>query len=128
MATFEKPFCHFREGSPDIHYTKMFPLSLYKIDIVWCVFQWNGTTTFSHLQLRERTDYGMCCWFTPQFNFTEILRQSELDGLTEPDWGHWFMKIDKANYRALNVTGIKHVFTLITGRKNGKGQRLHPLA
>ena len=61
------------------------------------VFQWNGSTTFSHLQLRERTDYGMCCWFTPQFNFTEILRQSELDGLTEPDWGHWFMKIDKAS-------------------------------
>ena len=87
----------------------MFPPSLCKIDIVCLVFQWNGTTTFSHLQLRERTDYGMCCWFTPQFNFTEILRQSELDGLTEPDWGHWFMKIDKASYQTFNkyLAGIK---------------------
>ena len=65
------------------------------------VFQWNGSTTFSHLQLRERTDYGMCCWFTPQFNFTEILLQSELKGLKEPDWGHWFMKVDKAGSQFL---------------------------
>ena len=70
----------------------------------------------------------MCCWFTPQFNFTEILRQSELDGLREPDWGHWFMKIEKASSRYLGRVISTFVslnvilkYYAITGGKNGKG-------
>jgi hypothetical protein len=61
--------------------------------------KWNGTTTFHFESQRDfGTDYGICCWYTPQFNFTEILQHSEDVGLHEPDWGFWFTNIKKVNW------------------------------
>ncbi|TRY74967.1 hypothetical protein TCAL_04960, partial [Tigriopus californicus] len=58
--------------------------------------KWNGSTTFSFESERDfGTDYGICCWYTPQFNFTEIVRVSHEQGLEEPNWGHWFTNIEK---------------------------------
>ena len=39
--------------------------------------QWNGTKTY-HFEVERDfgTDYGICCWYTPQFNFSEILGHS----------------------------------------------------
>ena len=58
--------------------------------------QWNGTTTY-HFEVERDfgTDYGVCCWYTPQFNFTYILENSRQQGQGEPDWGYWFTKIEK---------------------------------
>ena len=36
--------------------------------------KWNGTTTYG-FGANERdfgTDYGICCWYTPQLNFSAI--------------------------------------------------------
>lgn len=58
--------------------------------------QWNGSKT-NHFEVDRDfgTDYGICCWYTPQFNFTEILKSSQAQGLPEPDWGSWFTRIQK---------------------------------
>ena len=67
-----------------------------------CLFQWNGTTTYSFESQRDfGTDYGICCWYTPQFNFSEILEQSREMGLLEPDWGYWFTSIKKVGQATL---------------------------
>ena len=33
--------------------------------------KWNGSTTYSHGENKRDfgTDYGICCWYTPQLNF-----------------------------------------------------------
>lgn len=59
-------------------------------------FKWNGSKTYSFEVERDfGTDYGICCWYTPQFNFTEILKHSRSESLPEPDWGYWFTQIQK---------------------------------
>ena len=71
------------------------------------LFQWNGTTTYSFESQRDfGTDYGICCWYTPQFNFSEILEQSREMGLLEPDWGYWFTSIKKVGQARLRKDPI----------------------
>ena len=41
------------------------------------------------------TDYGICCWYTPQLNFTLIIQDMKQKNLSDPDWGHWFTNIPK---------------------------------
>ncbi len=66
--------------------------------------QWNGTTTFSFESDRDfGTDYGICCWFTPQFNFTLISEITKEEGLKEPDWGYWFTGIKKVRVGKADV-------------------------
>ena len=38
---------------------------------------WNGGTydKTTEIDYDFGTDYGICCWFTPQLNYTEIVRQ-----------------------------------------------------
>ena len=37
--------------------------------------KWNQSKTYSFEIKRDfGTDYGICCWYTPQLNFTEIDR------------------------------------------------------
>ena len=44
------------------------------------------------------TDYGICCWYTPQINFTEIDIHTKENNLHEPDWGQWFMNVPKVSF------------------------------
>ena len=58
--------------------------------------KWNGSKTYEFKVERDfGTDYGICCWYTPQFNFSEILKISQSQGLKEPNWGFWFTRIKK---------------------------------
>ena len=43
-------------------------------DDMFIYSKWNGTTTYG-FGANERdfgTDYGICCWYTPQLNFSAI--------------------------------------------------------
>ena len=58
--------------------------------------KWNQTKTYDYAIERDfGTDYGICCWYTPQLNFTEIDIHTHENHLHEPDWGHWFMNVPK---------------------------------
>ena len=58
--------------------------------------EWNKTKTFNiPLERDFGTDYGMCCWYTPQINITEVNMNTKEQGLSEPDWGLWFANIRK---------------------------------
>ena len=41
------------------------------------------------------TDYGICCWYTPQLNYSKVDAHTRQNKLSEPDWGTWFMNISK---------------------------------
>ena len=43
------------------------------------------------------TDFGTCCWYTPQINLTEVKEHQNENNLEEPDWGHWFSNLKKAH-------------------------------
>ena len=58
--------------------------------------KWNQTKTYDYAIERDfGTDYGICCWYTPQLNFTQIDLHTHENHLHEPDWGHWFMNVPK---------------------------------
>ena len=58
--------------------------------------KWNQTTTYDFAISRDfGTDYGICCWYTPQLNFTQIDLHTKEKNLHEPDWGQWFMNVPK---------------------------------
>ena len=58
--------------------------------------KWNQTKTYDFAIKRDfGTDYGICCWYTPQINFTEIDIHTKANNLHEPDWGEWFMNVSK---------------------------------
>ena len=77
----------------------LFPnLPLFHIIVSRCFyfFQWNSTTTYNFEIERDfGTDYGICCWYTPQLNFTEIIKHQLDNKLPDPDWGYWFTNIQK---------------------------------
>ena len=61
-----------------------------------CAPQWNSSTTYSFEIERDfGTDYGICCWYTPQLNFTQIYHHMVEHGLQEPEWGPFFTGIAK---------------------------------
>ena len=58
--------------------------------------KWNQTTTYNFAISRDfGTDYGICCWYTPQLNYTQIDAHTKENNLSEPDWGKWFMNVPK---------------------------------
>ena len=61
-------------------------------------FQWNGST-INHFKIERDfgTDYGICCWYTPQLNYSEIHEHQVTNNLHEPAWGHWFTNIKKVS-------------------------------
>ena len=84
-------------------------LSLYQVPTLYDVpqstlnyffpfFQWNGST-INHFKIERDfgTDYGICCWYTPQLNYSEIHEHQVTNNLHEPAWGHWFTNIKKVN-------------------------------
>ena len=81
-----------------------------KMSITWFTHQdckdmfllskWNQTKTYDYAIERDfGTDYGICCWYTPQLNFTEIDLHTHENHLHEPDWGHWFMNVPKVIFK-----------------------------
>ena len=85
--------------------------------------KWNGSVSESlyDVDYDFGTDYGICCWFTPQLNFTQVreefaLQQKLLSNRTmEKNWrlgqmdidGHWFADIKKGA-----TTGVHNGFTM----------------
>ena len=58
--------------------------------------KWNQTKAYDHAIERDfGTDYGICCWYTPQLNFTEIDQHTKRNNLNSPDWGNWFRNVPK---------------------------------
>ena len=70
--------------------------------------KWNQTKTYDFAIERDfGTDYGICCWYTPQINFTEIDIHTKENNLHEPDWGQWFMNVPKVS--ALNMNILRQI-------------------
>ena len=66
--------------------------------------KWNQTKTYDYAIERDfGTDYGICCWYTPQLNFTEIDLHTHENHLHEPDWGHWFMNVPKVCFSVIDL-------------------------
>ena len=58
--------------------------------------KWNQTKTYDFAIERDfGTDYGICCWYTPQLNFTEVAAHMRHHGLQEPDYGYFFHRIPR---------------------------------
>ena len=63
-----------------------FNISLYfqSCDDMFIYSKWNGSTTYTHGENKRDfgTDYGICCWYTPQLNFRYgyILVSSKVSG------------------------------------------------
>ena len=58
--------------------------------------KWNQSKTYSFEIKRDfGTDYGICCWYTPQLNFTEVAAHMRHHGLQEPDYGYFFHRIPR---------------------------------
>ena len=58
--------------------------------------KWNQTKTYGYAIPRDfGTDYGICCWYTPQLNFTEVAAHMRHHGLQEPDYGYFFHRIPR---------------------------------
>jgi hypothetical protein len=66
-------------------------LSHQMCDDMFIYSKWNGSMTYG-FGANERdfgTDYGICCWYTPQLNFSAIP-----DG-PDTDWAFWFNSVPK---------------------------------
>lgn len=59
------------------------------------------------------TDFGICCWFTPQLNLTQIKAHQEAENLDEPDWGFWMSNVPKG-VQSGKENGYKMILDLET--------------
>ena len=82
--------------------------------------KWNQSKTYEYAIVRDfGTDYGICCWYTPQLNFTEIDLHAKENHLHEPDWGHWFMNVPKVGFGGI-TSFDKTILCVLQGSKTGK--------
>ena len=99
-----------------------------KVSITWFTHQncedmflmskWNQTKIYDYAIERDfGTDYGICCWYTPQLNFTEIDIHTRENQLSMPDWGHWFMNVPKVS---LSKNASRHHLISSSGFKDWK--------
>ena len=66
--------------------------------------KWNQSTTYEFAIKRDfGTDYGICCWYTPQINFTAVEQHRKENQLDEPDWGFWFLNVAKVGEVTCNI-------------------------
>ena len=71
------------------------------------LFQWNGSITYSFEIERDfGTDYGICCWHTPQHNISLIHQDMIEHNHSEVHWGEWFMGVKKVSYSALPLLSM----------------------
>ena len=90
-----------------------------RCDDMFLMSKWNQTKTFKYpIETDFGTDYGICCWYTPQLNFSEILLHTEENHLHEPDWGHWFMNVPKV--KIFFFLTLKATLFMFQGSKTGK--------
>ena len=85
--------------------------------------KWNQSKTYEYAIVRDfGTDYGICCWYTPQLNYTEIDLHTRQNNLLEPDWEFWFEKkvpkVEKYSHPILSLT-LGTVQGSKTGKDNG---------
>ena len=83
-------------------------LSHQKCDDMFIYSKWNGTTTYG-FGSNERdfgTDYGICCWYTPQLNFSAIP-----DG-PDTDWAFWFNSVPRGKSLIYEVSMVLHKLVL----------------
>ena len=80
-----------------------------KCEDMFILSKWNGTVyDQSEVEYDFGTDYGICCWFTPQLNMTEIKSQFKIKSHNSKDHansslrmgqmdihGNWFKNIKK---------------------------------
>ena len=71
--------------------------------------KWNQSKTYEYAIVRDfGTDYGICCWYTPQLNYTEIDLHTRHNNLAEPDWEFWFEekvpKVENYPHSTLSLT------------------------
>ena len=89
----------------------LFPnLPLFHIIVSRCFyfFQWNSTTTYNFEIERDfGTDYGICCWYTPQLNFSAIP-----DG-PDTDWAFWFNSVPRGKSLIYEVSMVLHKLVLL---------------
>ena len=66
-------------------------LSHQSCDDMFIYSRWNGTTTYDFGKNTRDfgTDYGICCWYTPQLNFSDIPHGDDTD------WAYWFNSVPK---------------------------------
>ena len=68
------------------------------------IFQWNGSITYSFEIERDfGTDYGICCWHTPQHNITLIHQDMIEHNLSEVHWGEWFQDVKKVSRKSISL-------------------------
>ena len=79
--------------------------------------KWNGSKTygFGNNERDFGTDYGICCWYTPQLNFSAIP-----DG-PDTDWAYWFNSVPKGaktgkdnGFREGEMISPKQICTLLS--------------
>ena len=69
---------------------------------------WNQNKTYP-LEIADfGTDYGICCWYTPQLNYTQMNVHKEENNLHEVDWGFWSYGLTPGSQ-----TGKDHGFTML---------------
>ena len=76
--------------------------------------KWNQSKTYEYAIVRDfGTDYGICCWYTPQLNYTEIDLHTRQNNLLEPDWEFWFEekvpKVENYCHSPLSIFGLCRV-------------------
>ena len=61
--------------------------------------KWNKSIT-NHMEIDRDfgTDFGNCCWYTPQINLTEVKKHQVENNLLEPAWGYWFSNMKKVHF------------------------------
>jgi len=66
-------------------------LSHQNCDDMFIYSKWNSSTTYTHGENKRDfgTDYGICCWYTPQLNFSAIPWGEDTD------WNYWFGTVKK---------------------------------
>ena len=84
------------------------------------LFQWNGSITYSFEIERDfGTDYGICCWHTPQHNISLIHQDMIEHNHSEVHWGEWFMGVKKVSCSVLPLLSS----SVISSAKDTRGHR-----
>ena len=87
--------------------------------------KWNGSKTydFGNNERDFGTDYGICCWYTPQLNFSAIP-----DG-PDTDWAYWFNSVPKGaktgkdnGFRKESNTQCSSLFLVLTRSRDYESQ------
>ena len=79
------------------------------------IFQWDGKSIYNFAYQRDiDTDFGICCWFTPQLqDLTQVKAHQDAENQDEPDWGLWMGNVPKGVHSG-KKNGYKMILDLET--------------